>query len=317
MKKKFNLVKNIIFYPQYFAWKLSGIKSTEITYLGCHSDLWSFDKKNFSKFVLENNLEKKIPKLYKTWEKLGKIKKEISFKTNVFKNCNIYCGGHDSSIAYYLYEKKFNKPFTLIATGTWIVIFNKKTNLGILNEEQEIFAKLNVFGKKIPVLRFMGGREYSKIVKKHLNTKKSTKSINNFLKKNIFAIPSFAKGGPFKSKKGRITNQKLINSFAEYSNLASLYIALITDYCLNKIDSKNSIIVDGGFIKNKLFLRYLSALRTNQKIFVNSDSNGTAMGAFLLCNKKSNYKLSLIKIPKHTIKALEKYKEQWLELINS
>ena len=37
------------------------------------------------------------------------------------------------------------------------------------------------------------------------------------------------------------------------------------------------------------------------------------MGAFLLCNKKSNYKLSLIKIPKHTIKALEKYKEQWLK----
>ena len=43
-------------------------------------------------------------------------------------------------------------------------------NLDLLNEEKEIFAKLNVFGKLIPVIRFMGGREYSLIVKKCLNS---------------------------------------------------------------------------------------------------------------------------------------------------
>ena len=315
MKNKFKLVQSIIFYPQYFAWRLSGVKSSEITYLGCHSDLWSFKKKNFSNFVFKNNLQKKIPTIHKSWDRLGKIKKEIIVKTNVYKNCKIYCGAHDSSASYYLYEKKFNEPFTLISTGTWIVIFNKKMNLNLLSEDNEIFAKLNIYGKKIPVIRFMGGREYLKILNKKTSVNKSKKNINYFFKKKIFVVPAFAEGGPFKKNKGRIINHGLIDSLLEYNNLASLYIALITDYCLNKIDSKNSIIIDGGFTKNKFFLNYLSALRINQKIFINKDINGTATGAFLLCNKKSNYKLNLKKISKSSNNVLEKYKKEWLSLL--
>ena len=51
MKKEFYKVQSIIFYPQYFAWRLTGIKTSEITYLGCHSDLFSFKKNKFSTFV--------------------------------------------------------------------------------------------------------------------------------------------------------------------------------------------------------------------------------------------------------------------------
>ena len=316
LKEKFNLVQSIIFYPQYFAWRLTGVKSSEITYLGCHSDLWSFKKKKFSTFVLKNRLEKKIPKIYKSWKKIGKVKKEILIKTNLYNNCNVYCGGHDSSFSYYLYEKKFKKSFTLISTGTWIVIFNKEMNSNFLNEKKNIFAKLNVYGKKIPVVRFMGGREYSNIIKKRTNAINTKKGIGHFIKNKIFVIPSFAEGNPINDMKGKITNQKFIKTFAEYNNLASLYIALITDYCLNEINSNNSIIIDGGFTKNKLFLRYLSALRYKQKIYLNKDSNGTAIGAFLLCNKKSNYKLNLTKISNSKIKIIYKYKKQWLNLIN-
>ncbi len=315
MKKKFYKIQNIIFYPQYFAWKLTGVKASEITYLGCHSDLWSFKKKKFSTFVYKNNLEKKIPKIYKSWKKLGFPKKEILNKTNLNDNCSIYCGGHDSSLAHYLYEKKYKKSFTLISTGTWIVIFNKSMNSKFFDEKKKIFAKLSVSGKKLPVLRFMGGREYSNIVKKHKNKIKSKSTIENFLKNKIFVVPSFGEDNPFNNLKGKIINQKKINSFEEYSNLASLYVALITDYCLEQIKSKNSIIIDGGFIKNTLFLKYLSALRYKQNIFLNKDSHGTAVGAFLLCNKKSKYKLNLTKVRKSKIEVINEYKKQWLNLI--
>ncbi|MBO05704.1 MAG: hypothetical protein CMI58_01465 [Parcubacteria group bacterium] len=316
MKKNFSSVESIIFYPQYFAWRLSGIKSSEITYVGCHSDLWSFKKENFSTFVFKNKLQKKIPKLYKSWGKLGKIKKDLSLGTKINPNCNIYCGLHDSNAAYYLYEKKFNKPFTLVSTGTWVVIFNRQMNLGLLNEKKEIFAKLNVFGKMIPVIRFMGGREYSVIVKKCLNFTKTKASIDNLFKKKVYAMPSFAEGGPFNNMKGQIINQKLIRSQDDYISLASLYVALITDYCLKQVDSINSIIIDGGFVKNKVFLYCLSVLRQNQRIFVNYESNGTATGAFLLCNKRSNYKLNLEKLPICSDDVIIKYKEEWLKLIS-
>ena len=64
-----------------------------------------FKKNKFSTFVYKNNLEKKIPKIYKSWKKVGILKKEILNKTNLKNNCSVYCGGHDSTLAYYLYEK--------------------------------------------------------------------------------------------------------------------------------------------------------------------------------------------------------------------
>ena len=76
-----------------------------------------------------------------------------------------------------------------------------------------------------------------------------------------------------------------------------------------------SIIIDGGFIKNTLFLKYLSALRYKQNIFLNKDSHGTAVGAFLLCNKQSRYKLNLTKVEKSKIEVINEYKKQWLNLI--
>ena len=315
MKKEFYKIQSIIFYPQYFAWRLTGIKTSEITYLGCHSDLFSFKKNKFSTFVYKNNLEKKIPKIYKSWRKVGILKKEILKETNLKNNCSVYCGGHDSSLAYYLYEKKYKKSFTLISTGTWIVIFNKSMNSKFFDEKKKVFAKLSVLGEKLPVLRFMGGREYSNIVKKHKNKIKTKSTIENFLKNKIFVIPSFGEDNPFSNMKGKITNQKKISSFEEYNNLASLYVALITDYCLEQIRSENSVIIDGGFIKNTLFLKYLSALRYKQNIFLNKDSHGTAVGAFLLCNKQSRYKLNLTKVEKSKIEVINEYKKQWLNLI--
>ena len=102
----------------------------------------------------------------------------------------------------------------------------------------------------------------------------------------------------------------------DYINLASLYIALLIDYCLKQIDSNNSIIIDGVFAKNKIFLYYLSVLRQNQRIFINQESNGTAIGAFLLCNKRSNYKLNLEKLPRNSNQIINIYKEEWIKLIN-
>ena len=315
IKKNKLTIKSIIFYPQYFAWKLSGIKSSEITYLGCHSDLWSFKEKKFSSFVFNNKIQKKIPKITKSWKNLGPVKKEIVEKTNIYAGCRIYCGLHDSNASYYLYEKFFKQSFTLISTGTWIVIFNKQMNLNLLTDKDEMMAKLNVFGQPIPVIRFMGGREFEKIIKGYLPDKKIKMDFNYLLRKKIFPLPAFAESGPFRRLKGKIINKKLIRSKDDLYNLGSLYIALVIDNCLELMHSKNTIIIDGGFIKNKTFLYCLSVLRKKQKIMINNNSNGTAIGAYLLCNKKINFILDLKKISKNINTSILKYKYEWQRLI--
>jgi len=313
--KNISLIESILFYPQYFAWKLSGVQSSEITYFGCHSDLWSFKRKDFSSFVIKNNLKNKFPQIYKSWSNLGKIKKNIVKKTNINPNCQIFCGVHDSNASYYLYEKSSKKNFTLISTGTWIVFFNKQMNLKKLDEKNEMLAKLNVFGKPVPVIRFMGGREFDILINKKFPQKKINRNFNLFLRKKIFILPSFAEGGPFRHLKGKIINKNEINSQEAFYNLASLYIALVADYCLNLLRSKNQIIIDGGFIKNKSFLYCLSVLRKKQDILINNNSNGTAMGAFLLCNKNVNLSVKIKKLPKYKNTTILEYRREWLSIV--
>lgn len=315
-KDNFPLIKSILFYPQYFAWRLSGIKSTDLTYLGCHSDLWSFKKNNFSTFVYKNKLKRKIPTIRNSWSKLGFIKKELVNPTKINSECKIYSGVHDSSACYFLYQKLYQKKFTLISTGTWIVIFNQTMKTKYLDEKKEIFSKLNVFGQKVPVIRFMGGREFSTILKNFKIKNPLNKiDIKYYLKHNIYPIPSFANGGPNKNKKGKIINKKLLKSKDDLYILASLYVALFTDYCLDLVDSKNTLIIDGGFVENKFFLYFLSIFRNKQLILVNKDSNGTAKGAFLLCNKNIRLKLNFEKLKRSSNNDLIYYKKEWRKQI--
>src|SRR4029078_13066639 len=44
-------VRTIVTYPQYWAWRLTGAAATEVTSLGCHTDLWRPREKRFSGLV--------------------------------------------------------------------------------------------------------------------------------------------------------------------------------------------------------------------------------------------------------------------------
>src|SRR5262249_11878694 len=49
----FERVAQILLYPQYWAWRLSGVAASEVTSLGCHSDLWWPRQKTFSNLARE------------------------------------------------------------------------------------------------------------------------------------------------------------------------------------------------------------------------------------------------------------------------
>jgi stalled ribosome rescue protein Dom34 len=75
------------------------------------------------------------------------------------------------------------------------------------------------------------------------------------------------------------------------------YIAFVTNYCLELINSKDNIIISGPLINNNDFLKVLNSLRPKQKIYLSSNQETTAIGASLLCNikKKINTKLKIYK----------------------
>jgi len=65
-----------------------------------------------------------------------------------------------------------------VTTGTWYIIFNQKTSLTNLNPNLDMLANIDVFGKPVPTIRFMGGREYDNLMKVFKITK-NTKVLKN------------------------------------------------------------------------------------------------------------------------------------------
>lgn len=306
-KKNPKMIKNtkfILTYPQYIAWKLSGNFSSEISYLGCHTHLWDFKKNKLSSFVKKLRLENKFPPMRKAWEVIGQKKIANS-------NLQIVNGVHDSNASYLYFKNSNIKNFTLVTTGTWYIIFNQKTSLTNLNPNLDMLANIDVFGKPVPTIRFMGGREYDNLMKVFKITT-NTKVLKNFNYKNYLIYPSYASGGAFINKKININFFKKLKKGQIYY-LICLYIAFVINFSLNKMKSSNTIILDGPITKNITIMKILSSLRTKQLVLKNKKEIGTTLGATNLFNIKKKNKLQTVDIPKYQNQSMKSSYKLWEE----
>ena len=306
-KKNPKMIKNtkfILTYPQYIAWKLSGNFSSEISYLGCHTHLWDFKKNKLSSFVKKLRLENKFPPMRKAWEVIGQKKIANS-------NLQIVNGVHDSNASYLYFKNSNIKNFTLVTTGTWYIIFNQKTSLTNLNPNLDMLANIDVFGKPVPTIRFMGGREYDNLMKVFKITT-NTKALKNFNYKNYLIYPSYASGGAFINKKININLFKKLNRGQIYY-LICLYIAFVINFSLNKMKSSNTIILDGPITKNITIMKILSSLRPKQLVLKNKKEIGTTLGATNLFNIKKKNKLQTVDIPKYQNQSMKSSYKLWEE----
>ena len=306
-KKNPKMIKNtkfILTYPQYIAWKLSGNFSSEISYLGCHTHLWDFKKNKLSSFVKKLRLENKFPPMRKAWEVIGQKKIANS-------NLQIVNGVHDSNASYLYFKNSNIKNFTLVTTGTWYIIFNQKTSLTNLNPNLDMLANIDVFGKPVPTIRFMGGREYDNLMKVFKITT-NTKALKNFNYKNYLIYPSYASGGAFINKKININFFKKLKKGQIYY-LICLYIAFVINFSLNKMKSSNTIILDGPITKNITIMKILSSLRPKQLVLKNKKDIGTPLGATNLFNIKKKNKLQTVDIPKYQNQSMKSSYKLWEE----
>ena len=190
----FNKTKYILTLPQYVSWIFSKKPCSEISFLGNQTHLWNHKNNSFSSLVTKMNIRDKFPPIKKAWEKIGFYLLDERIKDNKIKIIN---GIHDSDASYLLFAKSKFKKFNLVSSGTQIVVMNSFTSPKCLVDGKEMYAGLDVFGKVVPTIRFMGGREYE-ILNKKLKIKKYAKVFDqSFFKKNKYLYPSFGIGGPF------------------------------------------------------------------------------------------------------------------------
>ena len=304
-KRKQKLIKEtkyILNYPQYIVWKLTSGFSSEISYVGCHTHLWDFKRNKLSSFVKKIKLEKKFPQIRKAWDTIGR--KQIGES-----NLKIINGIHDSNASYLYFKNSDIKNFTLVSTGTWYIIFNQKTPLKNLNPSLDMLANIDVFGKPVPTMRFMGGREYDHLMGVFKISNK-TRAIKNFSFHDYLIYPSYASGGGFSINKINIGFYEGLNKGQIYY-LICLYISFVINFCLNQMKSSNTIILDGPITKNITIMKILSSLRKKQIVLKNKREIGTTLGATNLFNIKKENKLQTVVIKKYQNQSLQAIYKKW------
>jgi len=126
------------------------------------------------------------------------------------------------------------------------------------------------------------------------------------------ALPSFVDwGGPYLGCKGHIEGRAPATA-AGRTALASLYTALVSNTCLDLLDSREDLIIEGHFAENEIYKRALATLRPNQNLLISTAPVGSALGAGLLWDwQRSKPALTLDPVRAAPLSGLPDYAARW------
>ncbi len=276
----FRKVRTIVTYPQYWGWRLTGNAATEVTSLGCHTDLWRPRLGGFSSLVERLGIADKLAPVRKPSDRLGYVTEEIAAKIGLARPVPVHCGIHDSNASLLPHLARHEAPFAVVSTGTWVVTFAVGGDLDHLDENRDTLANVDALGRAVPSARFMGGREFELLTKGQGMA--TPEALRRVVEERILLTPSVVPGcGPFPGAEHRVVNASHALDVDETYVAASLYAALMTKACLDLTRAAGPVIVEGPFARNALYGEALSQA-TGRRVVSVSSSTGTSVGAALL-----------------------------------
>lgn len=278
----FARARHLLMYPQYWAWRLCGVAAGEVTSLGCHTDLWDPRRQRYSSLVERMGWQPLLPPLRNAWDTLGTVLPALAERTGLPATCRIVCGIHDSNASLLRHLGGGVAP-AVLSTGTWVIAAAPGRALDGLREEADMLANTSALGQPVPCMRFMGGREFAELAGSRPASFHMA-ALQRIVYSGTYALPGFAgAGGPFAGWHGSVVGPAPVDD-AERSALATLYIALMSDYCLDALGAGDDVVVEGSFTNNSYFAPLLAALRPGRRVAVTDDASGTTCGGWMLAH---------------------------------
>ena len=266
-------VDTVLSLPQFWNWKLSGVRVSELTYFGSHSHLWAPGKRDFSSLVDARGWRRLFPAFSPAGAVIGRYRATSPAGRPI--DIAVHNGMHDSNAALAFCRAVALGPVTLVSTGTWVITMNPDCPLSALDPHRDMLANVDPSGAPVATIRFMGGREYDRLAEGA--TFAPADAIERMIAARRFALPSFAPGGPYVGRKGRFEGGTPEGE--EKAALALLYVVMMTNRVLDLVGSKGTIVADGGLVANPLYAGMVAQLRPGRAVRKSGQPEGTAAGA--------------------------------------
>lgn len=271
---------HVVTYPQYWGHRLTGRLASDVTSLGCHTDLWDPWQGRFSSLVGGLGLGGRIAPARRADEVLGGVTAEVEALTGIPTGTPVAVGIHDSNASLYPHLLGQRGPFAVVSTGTWVVCMAVDAAPVALDPARDVLVNVNALGRPVPSARFMGGREYE-VIRHGCDAAPTAADRAAVLRDGVMLLPAVQGGcGPFPDRVSGWTSAPA-NDGQRMTALA-WYLALMTRTCLDLTGACGPVIVEGPFARNPDYLDMLAAL-TPEAVAVAASATGTSTGAALLC----------------------------------
>ncbi|EPX87068.1 FGGY-family carbohydrate kinase [Salipiger mucosus] len=270
---------HVVTYPQYWGFRLTGELATDVTSLGCHTDLWEPWTGRPSALVGRLGLADRLAPPRRATEILGTVTPEVAQRTGLSPQTPVATGIHDSNASLYPHVLTRTPPFSVVSTGTWVVAMAVGGASVALDPARDTLVNVNALAQPVPSARFMGGREYE-LIREGRAATPDANDRRAVLSGRLRLLPSVETGsGPFAGRAGGWSHRPETEGQAMLA--LSWYLALMTDVCLGLAGAAGPVVVEGPFARNADYLDMLAALRPEGVIAMGS-ATGTSTGAALL-----------------------------------
>lgn len=277
-------VKYALHLPQYLGFLFHKKAWTDITSIGCHTQLWSFDDQRYHDWVVAEGLDAKFGPLVPCdhVDMIDLADREIP--------CGV--GLHDSSSALIPYLRSFTKPFVLVSTGTWSISLNPFNHAPLTTEEleQDCLCYLQYNGQPVKASRLFMGRIHDLALEKI--TQQFNVSADELSHMHYFE--------ELEADALMLAHTIATVDEVEWASLSSaklayhLLMVLLVREQLKQLQlvlngsAVEDIYVDGGFSKNKVFMNMLAKSLKGKNVCASEVAQATSLGAALALHDQWN-----------------------------
>ncbi len=291
----FSKIKYALHLPQYLSFILTGKLYSGITSIGCHTNLWNFQRNQYHQWVFDEGIDSMLPAIMNSDAIGGYINENIPAGI----------GLHDSSSAVIPYLISFSDPFILLSTGTWCIILNPFNHSPLTDYElqQDCLCFLSYKGNPVKASRLFAGYEHEQQTKRlaeHFNKPADYYRAVDYDSSLLAKISRNAKpsiNGNDSAMAGQSAfASRDLNTFNDYE---TAYHQLISDIISQQVHSTTIVLkgtnvkrifVDGGFSKNPIYMQLLADAFPGMEVFAAAIPQASALGAALSIHAHWNAK---------------------------